>query len=750
MDITRWIYHEATGLLTTKQDASIKEVLYTYDTLSRTATRRWARVDGGGNPVITTYSYDPNSAQMSVSSGSQTATYAYYPTTGLLNTTTFTGGTQLVRSYDPLGRLQTIATTTPASGTVASYTYTHNNLDQRTRVTREDNSYWSYGYNDRGELTSGKKYWSDSSSVAGQQSEYVFDSIGNRTSTKAGGDPQGLNLRQASYSANSLNQYQQRTVPGALDVLGTANAAATVTVNDQATYRRGEYFHKELAVDNSLAPAYPQVKAVGVRSGIGGAGEDAVTQMDGHIYVPKNVELYGYDADGNLTTDGRWTYTWDGENRLNTMQAIAAAPVAAKLRLEFAYDYVGRRIQKKVYVWNVGTSTYLLQSTTKFVYDGWNVTAELDGSNSLIRTYVWGQDISRTLIGAGGMGGLLLINEAGVGRIAGYDGSENVTMLVKYSDGIISAAYEYDPFGNLLKSVGEYATRNPIRFGTKYTDQESGLVNFGHRYYNSQSGRWLSKDPIAPENGINLYSYVVNAPTNFTDPDGLQIRERGFYRDKGRRYDESSPNWNFASGGLDRIYHRMTLCVPKLSMEKAMSNMFEELLAFKYFEPNIAKLKQTGNRGHFAITDPQMAGTAELAGNSIDVIFYTRFPQKQHLAVTTGNHPLVAVRMWRVEQAGTTSSGTSVINVITEAFDQANGYFNDWGRYAVGRDQQMEMWNKYLANIENGWKRTYQATRVGKVDKFIAEGQSLPNPFKAFLPADLQVSKYIPYDNILP
>jgi RHS repeat-associated protein len=654
MDITRWIYHEPTGLLSSKQDASMKQVLYTYDTLSRIATRRWARVDGGGNPVITTYAYDPSSAEMSgiiysdgtqavafthdrggrqatltdaagahtlthnaagqlqsdqivgglldgvnvtigydgflrrnslqstrnaatlgsqtygydasarletVSSGSQTATYAYYPTTGLLNTTTFTGGTQLVRSYDALGRLQTIATTTPVAGTVASYTYTYNNLDQRTRVTREDNSYWSYGYNDRGELTSGKKYWSDNSSVAGQQMEYVFDSLGNRTLTKAGGDSQGLNLRQATYSANSLNQYQQRTVPGALDILGTANAAATVTVNDQPTYRRGDYFYKELPVDNTAAPAYPQVKAVGVRSGIGGAGEDAVTQFDGHIYMPKNVEVYSYDADGNLTSDGRWTYTWDAENRLSSMQAIAAVPVAAKLRLEFVYDYTSRRIQKKVYAWNVGSGTYLLQSTTKFVYDGRNLTAELDGSNGLIKTYIWGQDVSGTLQGAAGIGGLLLITEAGMNHVAGYDGNSNVTSLVRVNDGTVSASYEYDPFGNTLKSVGVYAGQNTIKFSCKYTDPETTLIYYGYRYFDPQRGGWISRDPSGESHGIDLYGFLGNNGISALDLTGLdRYREGASTRpeikwDNGFAYDPNakatwSDSYNWRKFGL--------------------------------------------------------------------------------------------------------------------------------------------------------------------------------------------------------
>src|SRR3989442_15349382 len=73
----------------------------------------------------------------------------------------------------------------------------------------------------------------------------------SRTSTKAGGDQSGAGLRPASYSANSLNQYTNRTVPNAFDVLGIANAAASVTVNSSpADYRRGENFQELLRVDN--------------------------------------------------------------------------------------------------------------------------------------------------------------------------------------------------------------------------------------------------------------------------------------------------------------------------------------------------------------------------------------------------------------------------------------------------------------------------------------------------------------------
>jgi hypothetical protein len=71
-------------------------------------------------------------------------------------------------------------------------------------------------------VISGKKYWSDGTPVAGQQFQYGFDDIGNRTSTAQGGDQWGANLRYASYGANSLNQYTNRTVPSYVDVLGSA------------------------------------------------------------------------------------------------------------------------------------------------------------------------------------------------------------------------------------------------------------------------------------------------------------------------------------------------------------------------------------------------------------------------------------------------------------------------------------------------------------------------------------------------
>ncbi len=291
--------------------------------------------------------------------------------------------------------------------------------------------------------------------------------------------------------------------------MGTADAAATVTVNSQATARKGDYFSQTQSVDNSRTPVYTSTNVVGAKNNAGANGEDAVAQQSGRVYVAQAAELYSYDADGNLTQDGRWNYTWDGENRLTSMEAIASVPIEAKRRLEFAYDYMGRRIQKNVSGWNAATNSYQLQSTTKFIYDGWNLIAEMDGSGVPTRSFVWGAD------------GLQLINDSGNTYIAGYDGNANLTSLIKASTGTLAASYEYDPFGNTLKAVGEYAARNPFRFSTKYTDAETGQIYYGYRYYNPQTGRWISKDPIAEEGGFNLYAFIDNGPISAYDVLGM-------------------------------------------------------------------------------------------------------------------------------------------------------------------------------------------------------------------------------------
>ena len=239
----------------------------------------------------------------------------------------------------------------------------------------------------------------------------------------------------------------------------------------------------------------------------------------GSVFLAKTPEVFVHDTDGNLTQDGRWIYIWDGENRLVAMDALSAVPAAAKLRVEFEYDWRGRRIGKTVKSWS-GTS-YTSVYVLKFLYDGWNLVAEVSTNNVLVRSYLWGMDLSGSFQGAGGVGGLLAVNVA-TNRVhfPAYDGNANIAGLVSAASGAITARYEYGPFAEPIRVSGQVAKAMPLRFSTKHLDEETGLYYYGYRYYDPSAGRWTSRDCTEEQEGTNLYLAFLNNALTYVDRDG--------------------------------------------------------------------------------------------------------------------------------------------------------------------------------------------------------------------------------------
>jgi len=130
-------------------------------------------------------------------------------------------------------------------------------------------------------------------------------------------------------------------------------------------------------------------------------------------------------------------------------------------------------------------------------------------SSTATNWYTYGLDLSGTLQGAGGIGGLLSIITQDTSNPSDqseyyycYDANGNVTDLVD-TNGTTVAHYEYDPFGNTTQQSGSAASQNPFRFSTKYLD-ETGLYYYGYRYYSPQLGRWPSRDPITELGSVLL------------------------------------------------------------------------------------------------------------------------------------------------------------------------------------------------------------------------------------------------------
>jgi len=166
----------------------------------------------------------------------------------------------------------------------------------------------------------------------------------------------------------------------------------------------------------------------------------------------------------------------------------------------------------------------------KFINDpllfGRHITELNASDNALVRTYVWGLDLSGTEQGAGGVGGLLWLTSfqlpaSSSTYFAAYDGNGNVAALLHAPSSMPHAHYEYGPFGEPLRITGPAAGQHPFRFSTKRTDPTTDLVLYEYRAYNPVVGCWLSRDPIAETGGKNLYGFVRNRPTKGLDFLGL-------------------------------------------------------------------------------------------------------------------------------------------------------------------------------------------------------------------------------------
>ena len=240
-----------------------------------------------------------------------------------------------------------------------------------------------------------------------------------------------------------------------------------------------------------------------------------------------------YDADGNMTGDGTFAYAYDAENRL--VSATSATETNGAIRVLNAYDHRNRRIRKTVQRLNssiapppsppVGINEWETQETHTFVWDGNNIVLEnVDFADGTTRTfeYFWGMDKSGTEQGAGGVGGLLAVSVDGVFYIPCYDHNGNIILYVSETGSIVTQ-YTYDPYGNIIESSGPLADVFSFGFSTQYHDRETGMVGYKRRFYRTDLGRWLNRDPIEEEGGENLYAFCANNPILYYDIIGMSF-----------------------------------------------------------------------------------------------------------------------------------------------------------------------------------------------------------------------------------
>ena len=222
---------------------------------------------------------------------------------------------------------------------------------------------------------------------------------------------------------------------------------------------------------------------------------------------------YAYDAAGCVTqrvTGARSLgLEWDAQYRLKAVRENGAAVET------YGYDALGRR------AWTASGSV-----TNYYAYDGAQVIADLDANGQVIRSYIHAPGIDRLLA--------IVVHGTVPTKYACLTDHLGTVHALADETGNIVESYEYDAWGNVLtvrdgagNPLTESALGNRFLFQGREYSWSTGLYNFRARWYDPETGRWLSNDPIGISGGLNQYVFCANNPVMFDDPFGLSAKGGG-------------------------------------------------------------------------------------------------------------------------------------------------------------------------------------------------------------------------------
>jgi RHS repeat-associated protein len=454
----------------------------------------------------------------------------------LVRTVSLPNSAWITNHYDSLERLDYTALVNRWGHVLDGYGYTHDLLGLRTNIVRDiglTNSSVAVGYDSIGQITS----WQAREGVSGplrlnEQMALVYDQAGNLRYRTNGG------LVQA-FSCDGVNQLTNVSRNSTMTVSGATPApASSVTVNGQSAQVYGDFTfaRTDVTLTNgnntfSIAAQSPN-------------GTNATNNLT--VNLPGSVTLL-YDSNGNLTNDGTRSFAYGAENQLTN------ATVAGQWKTDFIYDGLGRR--RIIREFTNSSGSWLLTCESRLVYDGWLVIQQLDTNNLPVVTYTRGLDLSGSLQGAGGIGGLLARTDTNGSPFYHADGAGNVTGLIDGSQ-TMAARYLYGAFGRLTGKWGPMADANVMQFSSMPVHRQSGLDLYPFRGYEPTLQRWLNQDPIGELGGMNLYRFVGNSPVNYVDPHGLSWLSDYLYQVGQGIYDlmmgDQSGQYNrYSKGALD-------------------------------------------------------------------------------------------------------------------------------------------------------------------------------------------------------
>jgi RHS repeat-associated protein len=453
-----------------------------------------------GNTTL--FTYDGNGNRLTVTDANQNTTTYTYNNMDSVQTRKDPLGNQSGAQYDLKGNL---SQTTDRKGQVTTYAY--DGLNRPTLVSYADGSTVTNTFD------AGNRQTAATDSITGTISRsydgldhvlsettpegsvsYTYDTDERRqTMTVSGQSPVNYSFdndsRLASIVQGSATVSFGYDNDGRRTSMMLPNGITASYAYDAASELTGIVYQGGAMAPADLEHSYDlDGRRVGVSGSLAStqlpaAVSSAVYNADNQLTQLGSTTLT-YDLNGNTLNDGTNTYTWDARSRLISADNNAAA---------FAYDALGRRMSKTIQGLH-----------TSYVYDGPNPVQELNGTTPTVNMLTGAIDERFTRTDSNGT----------LDYLADALGS---TIALTDPSGNSQVQYSYDPYGN-LNATG--STTNSYTYTGREFDG-IGIYYYRARYYNPNTGRFLSEDPAGFLGGINKYVYVGDDPVDFVDPFGL-------------------------------------------------------------------------------------------------------------------------------------------------------------------------------------------------------------------------------------
>ncbi|WP_370623539.1 peroxidase family protein [cf. Phormidesmis sp. LEGE 11477] len=491
--LSRSYLYDAVGNLVEQKDRDGRIQSFTYDALNRQTQEQW--LDEQRTVVHgIDYTYDAASQLTAVSDPDSTYAYTYDAAGRLLsNDNAGTAGVPdvlLSYGYDAVNNRTSV--TDFIMGTQAGVeSFTYDTLDRVTRITQSGNGVADkridLSYNAASQMTG----LSRASDLAGVQTvadtAYTYDTAGRLVGLVHERD--GNEIAGYGFTYDAANRLTQLVTPD-----GTSD----YSYNDRDELTGGTHSYQA-----DEAYSYDDT---GNRNSAGyETGEQNRLRSDG-------TYTYEYDNEGNRTrrvaiSTGEVTeYGWDYRNRMTSVVTKGSDDVVAK-SVEYTYDVYDRRIAKVVDSDGDGIGA---ATEERYVYDGEHIALVFDGEGNQVSRYLHGPQVDQ-----------VLAEEMADGEVrwALSDHQGSVRDLID-SDGEVLNHIVYDSYGQVSSE-----TNADVDFRFGYTgrerDEETGLYYYRARYFDPAPGTFVSTDPLGFDAGdSNIYRYVFNSPTNYTDPSG--------------------------------------------------------------------------------------------------------------------------------------------------------------------------------------------------------------------------------------